>query len=143
MAGVKLTCQTPGCGKETEEFPEAALAMEMLKVHVGLVHGCASKPEKPKQPTLDMTGETVEYGVWAAFRHQFTTYKSLANISGQAVNHLLECLAPEVYKVLFDTFGESLSQMTEEKLFENLEHLIVQKRNSFCLLYTSPSPRDS
>ena len=34
-----------------------------------------------------------------------------------------------VYKVLFDTFSESLSQMTEEKLLENLEHLIVQKRN--------------
>ena len=72
MAGVKLTCQAPGCGTETEEFPEVALAMEMLKLHVSLA------------------GKVVEYGVWAAFKHQFTTYKSLANISGQAVNHLLE-----------------------------------------------------
>ena len=130
MTGVKLRCPAPGCGAETDELPEASLAVEMLKLHVSLVHGCASKPEKPKRPTLTMTGDAVEYGTWAAFKHQFATYKSLANISGQAVNHLLECLAPEVYKVMFDTFGESLSQMTENKLLENLEHLIVQKRNS-------------
>ena len=131
MPGVKLSCPAPGCTTETEEFQEAALAMEMLKMHVSLVHGGASKPEKPKRPSLSMTGEVVEHGVWAAFKHQFSTYKSLANISGQAVNHLLECLAPEVYKVLFDTYGESLSQMTEATLLDNLEHLIVQQFN-FC-----------
>ena len=127
---MRLSCPAPGCATETEEFPEAAQALEMLKLHVSLVHGGASKPEKPRRPSLSMTGDVVEHGVWAAFKHQFSTYKSLANISGQAVNHLLECLAPEVYRVLFDTYGESLSQMTEVKLLENIEHLIVQKRNS-------------
>ena len=113
---MRLSCPAPGCATETEEFPEAAQALEMLKLHVSLVHGGASKPEKPRRPSLSMTGDVVEHGVWAAFKHQFSTYKSLANIFGQAVNHLLECLAPEVYRVLFDTYGESLSQMTEEKL---------------------------
>ena len=92
MPGEKLICPVPGCATETGDFPEAALALEMLKMHVSLVHGGAGKPEKPKRLSLSMTGDAVEHSVWAAFKHQFSTYKYLANISGQAVNHLLECL---------------------------------------------------
>ena len=123
-----LKCPASGCAYMTDDL-EVSAAVEVLKLHVSLSHGNTCKPEKPKRPSLAMSGEVIENGVWQAFKHQFTTYKSLANISGQAVNHLLECLAPEVYKVLFDTYGEVLSEMSEESLLNNLEHLIVQKRN--------------
>ena len=128
MTSKKLKCPAPSCAYSTDDL-EASLAVEMLKIHVNLSHGNVCKPEKPKRPSLSMSGEVIENGVWQAFKHQFMTYKSLANISGQAVNQLLECLVPEVYKVLFDTYGETLSQMSEESFLSNLEHLIVQKRN--------------
>lgn len=128
MPNKELKCPAPSCTYVTDDL-EVSSAVEVLKLHVSLSHGNTCKPEKPKRPSLEMSGEVVENGAWQAFKHQFATYKSLANISGQAVNHLLECLAPEVYKVLFDTYGEALSQMSEESLLDNLEHLIVQKRN--------------
>ena len=127
-APVSLQCPSPGCGETTETL-DPAVAIKYLEMHVNLVHGNASKPEKPKRPQLLMPAEVVEHRDWAAFKHQFDNYKKLANISGQASNHLLECLAPEVYKVLFDTYGETVNDMTEKDLLEHLEHLIVRKRN--------------
>ena len=127
MPNKELKCPSPGCTYVTDDLEESS-AVEVLKLHASLSPGNTCKPEKPKRPSLVMSGEVIENGVWQAFKHQFATYKSLANISGQAANHLLECLAPEVYKVLFDTYGEALSQMSEESLLNNLEHLIQSKR---------------
>ena len=92
---VSLPCPSPGCRERTETL-DPVVAIKYLEMHVNLVHGNASKPEKPKRPQLLMPAEVVEHRDWAAFKHQFENYKKLANISGQASNHLLECLASEV-----------------------------------------------
>ena len=128
MTAKQWECPTPGCDFKTEEL-EASLGIEFLKLHVSQNHGNAAKPEKPKRPLLAMSAEVIEHRDWAAFKNQFANYKKLASISGQAANHLLECLSPEVYRVLFDTYGDAVNDMTEVDLTANIEHLVVRKRN--------------
>ena len=115
-------CPTPGCDFQTDEL-EVSVGIEFLKLHVSQNHGNAAMPEKPKRPLLAMSAEVIEHRDWSAFQHQFANYKKLANISGQAANHLLECLSPEVYRVLFDTYGGAINDMAENDLAANLEHL--------------------
>ena len=128
MATKQWQCPTPGCDFQTDDL-EANVGIEFLKLHVNQNHGNAAKPEKPKRPLLAMSTEVIEHRDWSAFQHQFANYKKLANISGQAANHLLECLSPEVYRVLFDTYGGAINDMAEDDLTANLEHLVVRKRN--------------
>ena len=88
---VSLSCPSSGCGEKTEVL-DPAVAIKYLEMHSN-----AATPEKPKRPQVFMPAAVVEHRNWAAFMYQFDNYKKLANISGQAPNHLLECLAPEVY----------------------------------------------
>ena len=39
--------------------------------------------------------------------------------------HLLECLSPEVYDVLFSTYGSEITMMTEADLTSNIKRLVV------------------
>ena len=128
MATVQFSCPTPGCDYKTDSF-EAAIAIELLKLHVGQVHGTNSKPEKPKRPCLQMSAAVIEMTDWEAFKDQFANYKVLAGITGTAVNHLVECLSDSVYTTLFNSYGSSLREQSESQLMSNIEHLVVRKRN--------------
>ena len=128
MTTVKFPCPTPGCDYKTTEH-EASIAIELLKLHVGQVHGTSSKPEKPKRPCLQMPATVIETIDWEAFKDQFANYKVLAGITGTAVNHLIECLSDSVYTTLFNSFGAAIREQTETQLLANIEHLVVRKRN--------------
>ena len=118
----------PECPYETEEM-DAATGIEYLKLHSSQVHGVANKPEKPKKPTLEMTGSCVDVLDWEAFIHKFSVYKNLSGIPGDAASYLLDCLSREVYNVLFSTYGESVSKQNEKTLKDNIKRLVVRKRN--------------
>ena len=115
----KWRCMRPECPYETEDM-DAATGIEYLKLHSSQVHGVASKPEKPKKPTLEMTGSCVDELDWEAFIHKFSVYKNLSGIPGDAASYLLDCLSKEVYSVLFSTYGESISRQNERTLVDNI-----------------------
>ena len=119
---------TPGCAYVTDEV-EASVAVEFLKMHVGQVHGIASKPEKPKKPVLEMSGNTIDSLEWDAFTHKFSVYKKLSGISENAGSHFLDCLSKEVYGILFSTYGSDISNQDEKTLSANLKRLVVRKKN--------------
>ena len=112
MAEKRWKCFRPGCDYETE-LMIAATGIEYLKLHSSEVHGLASKPEKPKKPSLEMSGSCVDALQWEAFVHKFTTYKQLAGLTGDAASHLLDCLSKEVYEVIFDENSAQAEDDTE------------------------------
>ena len=128
MAEKRWKCFRPGCDYETE-LMIAATGIEYLKLHSSEVHGLASKPEKPKKPSLEMSGSCVDALQWEAFVHKFTTYKQLAGLTGDAASHLLDCLSKEVYEVIFSTYGAEVSTQAEGELLNNIKRLIVRKKN--------------
>ena len=76
MSSKCYKCVSPGCDYATEEMEQASVAVEFLKMHVSQAHGIASKPEKPKKPVLEMTGNTIDSLDWDAFTHKFSVYKN-------------------------------------------------------------------
>ena len=98
-------------------------------MHVSQVHGIASKPEKPKKPVLEMSGNTIDSLEWDAFTHKFSVYKKLSGISENAGSHFLDCLSKEVYGILFSTYGSDISNQDEKTLSANLKRLVVRKKN--------------
>ena len=119
MTNVRFSCPTPGCTYSTEEL-EAGVAIKLLELHVSQVHGTQSKPEKPKRPCLQMPGSVIDQISWEAFKDQFENYKTLAGITGTAVNHLIECLSDNVYSVLFNAYGPTLRSLSEADLLTNI-----------------------
>ena len=109
MAPVQFPCPAPGCDYETDSL-EAPIAIELMKLHVGQVHGTSAKPEKPKRPCLQMPAAVIEIADWEAFKDQFANYKILAGITGTAVNHLIDCLSDSVYTTLFNSYGSTLRE---------------------------------
>ena len=128
MSPKSYKCVTPGCSYVTDEL-EASVAVEFLKMHVSQVHGIASKPEKPKKPVLEMSGNTIDSLEWDAFTHKFSVYKKLSGISENAGSHFLDCLSKEVYGILFSTYGSDISNQDEKTLSANLKRLVVRKKN--------------
>ena len=55
---MQVKCEVPDCSKVVKKTTEV-LALEHLKLHVSMVHGVTSKPEKPKRPELVLTGDAV------------------------------------------------------------------------------------
>ena len=107
----------------------ASTGIEYLKLHSSEVHGLTSKPEKPKKPSLEMSGSCVDALQWEAFVHKFRTYKQLAGLTGDAASHLIDCLSREVYEVIFSTYGAEVSTQTEGELLNNVKRLVVRKKN--------------
>ena len=109
MEAIEYECPAHGCDYKTDKL-EASVAVEFLKLHVSQNHGVASKPEKPRKPSLKMVGNSVDTLEWDTFLHQFAVYKKLSGVSGDAGSHLLDCLSKEVYAVLFSAYGADICQ---------------------------------
>jgi hypothetical protein len=86
------------------EEAEPTIAIQLLQLHDSQVHGLASKPEKPRLPELTMTSNAVENTDWEQFIVKFEQYKTSADVTKDSSRHLLECLSPEVYSVLFSYY---------------------------------------
>ena len=93
-----------------------------------MVHGVASKPEKPKRPELVLQGDAVEAMDYAQFKFLFMQYKKLAGITSNTPSHLLECLSKEIMRVLYSTYGAKLPEQAEKTLFTNIKQLVVKQR---------------
>ena len=67
---------------------------------------------------------------WEQFVFRYEQYKTLAGVTRDSSSHLLECLSPEVYSVLFSTYGREISSQTEADLLGNIKRLVVRQRNT-------------
>ena len=76
MAERQWECFRPGCDFKTEMMT-AATGIEYLKLHSSEVHGLSSKPEKPKKPSLEMTGSCVDALEW-----EFTSLPPISSWQG-------------------------------------------------------------
>ena len=80
-----------------------------------------SKPEKPKKPGLEMTGNGVDSG-HPPVRHLQKACRHL----GRRGTRLLACLGREVYGVLFSAYSGTISDPNEKTLKENIMRLAGQ-----------------
>jgi len=136
MAPVQLTCPSPVCGKKTDPATEPEIAIQLLHLHVSLVHGMAGKPDKPRRPELKLVGDAVEETDWDYFKFQFSQYKKLANITEDASIHLLECISPDIHRRLFIAYGISLNTQDETTLMSNIRSLVVRQPTSMASIMT-------
>ena len=83
----------------------------------------SEKPEKSRQPTLNMLGNAVEDKDWDRFRFQFEHYKKLA---GEMLTHPVTCWSAS----LTTTYGKEITGMTEADLSSKLKRLIVRQCNA-------------
>ena len=60
--------------------------------------------------------------------------KKLAGITGDAGNHFFDCLSKEVYSILFNTYGDGVSNQQENVLRDNVKMLVVRKTNKLLVI---------
>ena len=125
MAPVTLRCEVPGCQQEMLEA-EPSVAIKFLEMHHTQVHSHARKTDKPKCPKLPMTGDAMEDTEFDRFAFMFEQYKQVAGIATNAPSHLLECLCPAIYHILYNTYGRALTDQSEKQLFTNIKRLVVR-----------------
>jgi hypothetical protein len=87
MAPVKLKCEVVGCTKETQEG-ELGTVTDLLEINHSQVYIVFRKPNKPKHPELTMMGDAVEDMDYDRFVFQFSQYRKLLGLSGDAPSHL-------------------------------------------------------
>ena len=134
---VSLQCERPGCDKKVEE---AYKTLELLKLHDVQAHSIGHKPEKPRRPKLVMSGDAVEDTEWEQFVFRYEQYKTLAGVTRDSSSHFLECFSPEVYSVLFSTYGREISSQTEADLLGNIKRLVVRQRNTMASIHPVTRP---
>ena len=136
---VKLPCPAGrGCSFTTIELIYDQ-ANEQLQSHISIAHPTTTgssafasqqQAERVKRPTIQMTGNTIDNSDYEHFEMLFKRYKErLGHDEGSnAAALLFECLSPEVSKILYDTCGDSLKNLTEVDLFSQIRLCCVSKK---------------
>ena len=88
------------------------------------------RPEKLSRPQLKVKDGQVDEETWEYFKHQWQTYKTSANLTVSAKQHLESCLGDEVTVILFGRLGQAgWDQLTEDTLLEEVKEVFVKRRN--------------
>ena len=94
--------------------------------HALTIPTAASRPKKPRRPTLQLKHGGCLEEEWTFFKHQFAQYKTLSNLTANEPRHLQECLDVELQQLLYATIGVSISTMTEVAMLAQVEKLAVR-----------------
>ena len=148
MAPVKLECPAPSCEKGAEggvfqtEPMEEMRAWQMLEMHIRFNHpleegdrqqqpvhgGAGPKVEKVPRPTL---GKGLSEDKFVHFERLWRRYRRSANLKdGQQVrDQLLSCCNDELAEDLGNLFGDTLEEMNESQLLQEMRKLAIVSQN--------------
>ena len=144
MTELILTCSAPGC--DTGEgvpykTPKMASSdsMALLKMHREDFHPPAAaqagparevrpQAERVKRPTLTLSGQSIDQEEYDHFHYLFGQYKERLGDIGDSPAKLLECLAPDVSKMLYSSLGAEIKNLDEEGIFRNIVACCVTKQ---------------
>merc|ERR1711895_155487 len=88
------------------------------------------RPEKLSRPQLKLKDGQIDEETWEYFKHQWQTYKTSANLTVSAKQHLKSCLGDEVTVILFGRLGQAgWDQLTEDTLLDNVKEVFMKRRN--------------
>ena len=73
-----------------------------------------------KRPTLTLSGQSIEQEEYNHFHYQFEQYKERLRDNVDNPARLLECLTPEVSKMLYSSLGAKIKNLNEQGIFENI-----------------------
>jgi hypothetical protein len=124
MADLILTCTAPGHNAREEapfKTPKMASsdALEVLKMHRADRHPPAEsqavqggqtrevrpQAERVKRPSLTLSSQSIDQEEYDHFIYLFEQYKERLGDVTESPARLLECLAPDVSKMLYSSLG--------------------------------------
>ena len=135
MTGVRLNCVKENCGFKTQEV-EQELAVQLLTLHVTTEHGQAAttgdrrtaQAERVKRPVLTFTGSVLEEEEYEHFLYQFELYKDRLGNDQDGALLLRECLATDVSRTIFSSYGNKMKNLTEIQLKQAISTCCVSKQ---------------
>jgi hypothetical protein len=101
------------------EFADAKVMMEM---HTSTSHQAAPvregrpQAERVKRPILTFTGQSITQDDFEHFLYLFNQYKGRLGTGHNIAALLRECLAEDVSKALFSSYGNDLTKFNEQQL---------------------------
>jgi hypothetical protein len=81
-----------------------------------------------KQPTLTLSGQSINQEEYNHFHFQFEQYKERLSNNVDNPARLLECLVPDVSKMLYSSLGAEVKNLTAQVIFENIITCCVTKQ---------------
>ena len=140
-------CSVPDCPYATGDYPIIQV-LEALRLHsrgahpenFAVVGGAgnlieAQRREKPKRPTLHMTGQTCEEQDWEYFNQQWQAYKGMCAINAANANMFFrDSLPEEVGRMLYSTYGNDVAKQDEATLIANTKKMVVQAKTKYALV---------
>ena len=136
MAVIKLDCIEEDCGYQTQEV-EQDLALQLLTLHVKTQHTQAAvaegrqhtaQAERVKRPVLTFTGATLEQEEFDHFLYQFELYKDRLGEGQDGALLLRECLATDISRTVFSSYGGKMKSLTETQLRQAISTCCVSKQ---------------
>ena len=136
MAVIKLDCIEEDCGYQTQEV-EQDLALQLLTLHVKTQHTQAAvaegrqhtaQAERVKRPVLTFTGATLEQEEYDHFLYQFELYKDRLGEGQDGALLLRECLATDISRTVFSSYGGKMKSLTEAQLRQAISTCCVSKQ---------------
>ena len=110
----------------------------MLTLHVNTQHTAAgaavggrqqaAQVEPVKRPLLTFMGPTLEQEEYDHFLYQFELYKDRLGGTQDSALLLRECLATDVSKTIFSSYGKEMKWLTEPQLQQAILTLCVSKQ---------------
>jgi hypothetical protein len=144
MTELVLTCSAPGCDVgDGAPFKTPKMvssdALVLLQMHRADCHPPAAaqegqarevrpQAERVKRPTLTLSGQSIDQEEYDHFHYLFGQYKERLGDIGDSPAKLLECLAPDVSKMLYSSLGAGLKNLDELNIFENIVACCVTKQ---------------
>ena len=138
MAKVSLDCIEADCEFKTQEV-EQDLALQLLDRHMNSKHQHiqpvaaggrqhAPQAERVKRPVLSFTGSTLEQEEYDHFLYQFEIYKDRLGGDQDSALLLRECLATDISRTIFSSYGSRMKSLTEAELLQAIVTCCVSKQ---------------
>jgi hypothetical protein len=132
----ELKCSVAECDFKVELTDADSLTdgFGLLQLHDRQAHAAVAQPdapriERPKRPTLQLKQMGCTEEEWTFFKHRWSHYKLLSNITTNLAQHLMECIDIELQQQLYATVGPGITTLSEGQLIQQIEQLAVRARN--------------
>ena len=135
-----LPCDHASCTFVSEEGTLSE-KLQHLSLHVQTAHpqpsprhdtgghgGVHPQAERVKRPVLNFTGQTLEQEDFEHFRYLFGLYKDRLGPSQNNALLLRECLATDISRAIFSSYGDEMKNLTEEQLLKAISTTCVTKQ---------------
>ena len=73
-----------------------------------------------KRPSLTLSGKSIDQEEFDHFCYQYEQYNERLGDNGDSPTKLLECLAPDMSKMLYSSLGAELKNLSELSIFKNI-----------------------